>query len=166
MIELTVEHFNFSMLIQTRLWNKGKEKFSRCGMVFDTGASMTAIDTSIASRSGYSLKAAKEVFVTGVGKSNIPAKRITLINFELGGVELGPVQVDVLDFPKDSNTSAVLGMNIIKHFKIIADFDEKGHDGRDGTIWLRPKFDIKSKPSLESFTESSRFSDWWASSDS
>ena len=167
MIELEIEHFNQSIMIHSKIWNKGKEGFSKCDMVFDTGASMTAIDTRVAMRAGYSLKNAKEVVVNGIGKSNIPAKRLTLINLELGGIELGPVLIDVLDFPEDSNVSAVLGMNVIKHFRMTADFDEKGPDGRNGTIWLQPKFDITEKPNIENFnTDSSRFSDWWASSDS
>jgi hypothetical protein len=109
------------------------------------------------------LKGVKEVVVNGIGQSNIPAKRVTIIDFELGGIELGPILVDVLDFPEDSNISAVLGMNVIKHFKLTADFDEKSSDGRDGTIWLQPKFDITIKPNIENFNVvNSRFSDWWA----
>jgi hypothetical protein len=164
-IELKVEHFNFSILVGTKIWNKGLKRFTSCDMVFDTGASMTAIDTKIASRAGYSIKNAKEVLVTGIGRSNIPAKRIIISDFELGGEELGPILVDVLDFPEDSNTPAVLGMNIIKHFKVTADFDENGSDDRDGTIWLEPKFHIRTKIKLEEFNaDNSRFGEWWVSS--
>jgi len=114
-IELKVEHFCCSIVVSPRLWNRNKNKFYTCSMIFDTGATMTALDTKIVNSLGYSLKNAKEVSVNGIGQSNILAKRLTLIDFELGGVELGPVLVDVLDFPEDSSISAVLGMNVVKH---------------------------------------------------
>jgi hypothetical protein len=50
------------------------------------------------------------------------------------------------------------------YFKVTADFDENGSDDRDGTIWLEPKFHIRTKIKLEEFDTSSRFSEWWVSS--
>jgi len=44
------------------------KKFSKYDMAFDTGASMTTLDTSIAIRTGYSSKVADNVVVSGVGK--------------------------------------------------------------------------------------------------
>ena len=161
MIMLRVEHFNCSVMVHPHIWSMGKSTFYKCDMVFDTGASMTAIDTAVILRLGYSLKNADEVLVNGIGRSKIVAKRLTLLDFELGGVALGPILVDVLDFPEDSNILAVLGMNVIKHFKVTADFDHRDEDGSDGTIWLEPKFDIFAKPTLESFAKDSRFGDWW-----
>jgi hypothetical protein len=162
MIELKVGFFASSVWIESEIWNNNLNKFSLCDMVFDTGASMTAIDTGLALRSGYSLKNAETVQVYAVG-STITAKRIVIPNFRLGGVILGPILVDVVDFSEESNTSALLGMNVIREFKVVADFKDKRPkpDGRDATIYLEPTFQIHEKASLESFMPaSSRFGLW------
>jgi len=124
MIELKVDFFASSVWIMTEIWNNNLKRFSPCDMVFDTGASMSAIDTGLALRSGYSLKNAETVSVHAVGNT-VSAKRIILPNFRLGGFELSPISVYVVDFSEDSNTSALLGMNVIKEFKVIADFKDK-----------------------------------------
>ncbi|MCL2059133.1 MAG: hypothetical protein FWH01_08785 [Oscillospiraceae bacterium] len=52
MIELPVDFYVSSVGITVEIWNNNLNKFSICDMVFDTGASMTTIDTSIAIRTG------------------------------------------------------------------------------------------------------------------
>jgi hypothetical protein len=132
-------------------------------MVFDTGASMTTVSAKIARRLGYNLKGAENIHVSGIGNSKIPAKRITVVNLMLDETELGPVCVDVVDFPEDGNVVAVLGMNVIKEFKVTADFKDKRPkpDNRDATIFLEPAFDDSDRPSCENFIPAeSRFGIW------
>ena len=117
MIELPVSFFANTVQIQTEIWNHNLNKYSRCAMVFDTGASMTTIDEAIVRRAGYNLKNAEKIKVSGAGNANIAGHRITLFDLKLGGQELGPVLVDVISFPKNGNTFAVLGMNVIKEFR-------------------------------------------------
>ena len=162
MIELKVDFFASSVWIMSEIWNNNLSKFSLCDMVFDTGASMSVIDSGLAIRSGYSLKNADIVSVQVVGNT-ISAKRIIMPNFKLGGIELGPISTYVVDFTENSNTSALLGMNVIKEFKVVADFKDKRPkpDGRDATIYLEPMFNINDKPSYESFIpHGSRFGVW------
>ena len=71
MIRLDVDLFMNSIEILTQIWRTNTDKFIGCSMIFDTGAAMTTIDTNIAIRCGYDLKNAKEVFVSGIGGSNI-----------------------------------------------------------------------------------------------
>ena len=71
MIELPVDFYVSSVGITAEIWNINLNRFSKCDMVFDTGASMTTIDASIALRSGYDLGAATQVTVSGVGASAI-----------------------------------------------------------------------------------------------
>ena len=166
MIELPVSFFANSVQISTEIWNNNLNKYSRCAMVFDTGASMTTIDETIIKRSGYSAKSAEKIKVSGVGDADIPGYRVTLFNLKLGGVELGPVLVDVISFPENGNIFAVLGMNIIKEFRTEADWQDKRYDTRggierDATIRLSPFFDVSDKVTYESFTpNSSRFGLW------
>ena len=161
MIELEVDFFVSSVLINAEIWNKSLNKFSKLNMVFDTGASITTIDTATIRRAGYKLKGVEEVSVAGIGSGKTPAKKIILNNFRLGGFDLGPVLVYAVDFPDEINTGALLGMNIIKEFKVTADFQDKRSDGRDATIYLDPAFDIDEKPNFDQFNLSgSRFGNW------
>ena len=166
MIELPVSFFANSVEIIAEIWNHNLNKYSMCDMVFDTGASMTTIDEAIIIRAGYSLKSAEKIKVSGAGNADIPGRRITLYDLKLGGHELGPVLVDVISFPENGNTFAVLGMNVIKEFRTEADwqdvrYDAKGGIERDATIWLNPYFDMADKPAFEAFSpDSSRFGLW------
>ena len=163
MIELPVDFYVSSVGITTEIWNNNLKRFSKCDMVFDTGASMTTIDTSIAIRTGYSLNSAENVTVSGVGDGAISAKRIVLRDFKLGSVSIGPVMVDVLDFPVNGSTFALLGMNVIKEFNVIAKFQDKrpAPDKRDATIYLEPLFNVSDIVSYNDFSPiQSRFGVW------
>ena len=163
MIELPVDFYVSSVGITAEIWNNNLKKFSKCDMVFDTGASMTTLDTSIAIRTGYNLIDAENVIVSGVGDGAISAKRIVLRDFKLGGIAIGPVMVDVLDFPENGSAFALLGMNVIKEFDVIARFRDKrpAPDKRDATIYLDPLFDFSDIVSFDSFLPMhSRFGVW------
>ena len=161
MIELGVDFFVSSVLIEAEIWNRNLNKFSSLNMVFDTGASITTIDTATIRRSGYNLKGVEEVSVAGIGSGKTLAKKIILNSLRLGGFDLGPVLIYAVDFPEEINTPALLGMNIIKEFKVTADFQDRRSDGRDATIYLNPAFDINNRPSFEQFIpSSSRFGVW------
>ena len=151
MIELPVDFYISAVGITVEIWNNNLKKFSKCDMVFDTGASMTTIDTSIAIRSGYNLIDAENVTVSGVGDGFISAKRIILRDFLIGGVAIGPVMVDVVDFPVNGNTFALLGMNVIKEFDVIARFKDKrpAPNKRDATIYLEPLFSLNDTASFD-----------------
>jgi hypothetical protein len=81
----------------------------------------------------------------------------------LGGVAIGPVMVDVIDFPLDGITFALLGMNVIKEFDVIAKFGDKRPepDKRDATILLDPLYDLGDKVLFDEFLPTqSRFGVW------
>ena len=166
MIELPVSFFANSVEIVAEIWNHNLNKYSKCDMIFDTGASMTTIDKSIIRRAGYNLRNTEQIKVSGVGNADISGNRIILYDFKLGGNELGPVLVDVISFPENGNTFAVLGMNIIKEFKTKADWQDKRYNSkngieRDATIWLKPTFNMEDKPVFEAFSPyNSRFGLW------
>ena len=154
-------------MIAAKIWRYGKgyNKPVECDMLFDTGASMTTIDKNLAVRAGYSLKNTENVVIHGIGRSNILAQRIVIPYLELGGNNLGAVSVDVTEFPEYSNTAAILGMNVIRHFKctfdIYSEAEKKKYHDSDGLITLCPKYDLTEKDSLESFSlRNSRFGIW------
>ena len=165
MIELPVSLWASAIQITVGLWKQDKNDYSECDMIFDTGAYMTSIDTSIAKRLGIKLFDVEDSIITGVGSGSIPAKHVILPGFRLGNYfELGPVLVNVFDFPVEMATPALLGLNIIKEFKISIDFTDKrivGIDRRDATIFMEPNFDSINKPTFTQFDKnSSRFGLW------
>ena len=110
---LPVFSFVSSIIVTTELQRfvKGRVYPSVCEMIFDTGATMTAIDEDIATRLGYKWKDGEDTTVAGIGNAALPAKIITVPSLVLDGYDIGPNSLHVIKFPEDANTKAVLGMN-------------------------------------------------------
>ena len=165
MIELPVSTWASSVQVELGLWKLDKKGYTRCDMIFDTGAYMTSIDTAIAKRLGLDLSSGIRCTVTGVGRSNIPVNRMVIPKCRLGmDFDLGPVLVDVLDFPNDMPVQAVLGLNVIKEFICTIDFTDTrliDNEKCDGMILMKPAFDTSTIPTVEDFDiYESRFGLW------
>jgi len=165
MIELPVSTWASSVQVELGLWKLDKKDYSKCDMIFDTGAYMTSIDTTIAKRLGLNLSSGIKTTVTGVGRSSIPVTRVVIPKCRLGkDFELGPILVDVLDFPDDMPVQAVLGLNIIKEFICTIDFTDTrliDNEKCDGMILMKPSFNASIIPSIENFNiNESRFGLW------
>ena len=131
---------------------------------------MTAIDISIANRSGISLKNAKKIdSVHGLG-GTVGGHLVTVKEFWLGGAikdginkggfNIGITALLVLPFNANSEVLAVLGMNVIKEFKTTIDLQRKTKH-TDGTILMEPTFDASDMTPADSFIpEQSRFGVW------
>lgn len=167
-LHLPVFSYASSIIIKPQLLRLGKSynKPSVCEMIFDTGATMTAIDEDIATRLGYKWKDGGDTTVSGIGNAAMPAKIITVPSLILDGFDIGPNSLHVIKFPEDSNTKAVLGMNVIRNFKTLIDIktrEDKDYDVTKpiGLITLTPKFSISDKPRLEDFIPTMhRFGVW------
>jgi len=135
-------------------------------MIFDTGATMTAIDEKLATRCGYKWKDGVDTTIGGIGNSALPAKIITVPSLILDSYDIGPNSLHVIKFPEDANTKAVLGMNVIRNFKTTIDIKTREDEDYDvtkpiGLITLTPKFAMSDKPQLEDFIPSMhRFGIW------
>jgi|GEM_PF-1023569 len=157
-----------SIIIITELFRfgKGYNKPAVCEMIFDTGATMTAIDEDIATRLGYKWKDGEDTTVSGIGNAALPAKIITVPSLILDGYDIGPNSLHVIKFPEDANTKAVLGMNVIRNFKTLIDIKTREDEDYDvtkpiGMITLTPKFGPDDKPQIEDFMPTvHRFGIW------
>ena len=131
----------------------------RLRIVFDTGAYMTVIDSKTLLRAGYNVSDGNDAEFDVVGRSFVPAKEVLLRGLELGGskdqrISLGPVLVYATDM-SDINTSAVLGLNVIREFSTKIIF------GKDTYIEIEPTFDVSSPVKIEEFIRTeSRFGLW------
>ena len=161
MIKLGVSLLDGVMWVKPKLWNNNFNRLSICDLLFDTGATMTAIDTSVAKRAGISLKNAKVVKVGGIGGRK-EAHIVTIKEFWLGDVNLGAVSVHVIDFDEDCSASGagVLGMNIIRNFITTIDLTQSV-DNSEGVIQMKPLFEPSDITTLENFNPlQSRFGLW------
>ena len=138
---LPVSSFASSITVKTLLFRfgKGYNKPSSCRMIFDTGATMTAIDESIATRLGYKWHDGEDTIVGGIGSAALPAKIITVPMLILDGCDVGPNTMHVIRFPEDASTKAVLGMNVIRNFKTVIDIKTRDDESYDATTNLLGK---------------------------
>jgi len=131
----------------------------RLRIVFDTGAYMTVIDSNTLRRAGYNVNKGIDAEFDVVGRDSVPAKEVLLKGLELGGkddqrISLGPVLVYATDM-SDTNTSAVLGLNVIREFKTIISF------GKETFVELVPMYDESKTVSFDDFLRTeSRFGLW------
>jgi len=157
-LRLPVYSYASSITVETYLYRYGKgyNRPSLCRMIFDTGATMTAIDENIATRLGYKWQDGDDATVGGIGNAALPAKVITVPALILDGYDIGPNTLHVIRFPKNASTMAVLGMNVIRNFKALIDIKTRDDEDYDvskpiGMITLTPKFDLNDKPTLEDY---------------
>ena len=160
MIELDISFMTEAMWVEPKIWNNNLNRLSTCPMLFDTGATMTAISVQAARRSGFSLNSADVVYVKGIG-GLIQGHCITVREFWLGSLNLGAASVYVLPFAENSDVQAVLGMNIIKEFITTIDLTKKNKFGSDGILLMFPAFDTNDIKTLDTFdSKNSRFGAW------
>jgi len=157
-LHLPVFSYASSIIVETQLFRfgKGYNRLAVCEMIFDTGATMTTVDENIATRWGYKWQDGEDTTVGGIGNATLPAKIITVPTLILDGYDVGPNTLNVLKFPENANTKAVLGMNVIRNFKTLIDIKTREHAGYDvtkpiGMITMTPKFNLDDKPTLDDF---------------
>jgi len=147
------------MAIESQLVDNISGKLRRLRVLFDTGAYMTVMDSGALLRAGYNINKGTNAEFNVVGRKRVPAKEVLLQGLELGGrhdmrISLGPVLVYSTDM-SETNTSAVLGLNVIR------EFDTRIMFGSPTVIELTPKFDICNLVRFEDFSRmESRFGLW------
>ena len=145
--------FNYVLRVNTLIATKTSKKPLRLVMVYDTGAGTTTISRQIALDAGYTIKKSGE-YVDGLG-GRVKADYAIIPDLILGGVSLGPVYTNVVDFHKElaRKSEAVLGMNVLSWFKITQDChwnnDLERYDM--ATLLLEPKYDTSELIKLENF---------------
>jgi len=159
LLKLTVDLWNSSLEIEARIMHNMTGEFKKLPIVFDTGAYMTVIHDKALLRVGYNVNKAENASFNVVGGGNVSAKEILLKNFALvdykgNCIQLGPIIVYATDMT-NMDTSAVLGLNVIREFETSIKF------GKQTFIELTPTFDINNPVKYENFLQNeSRFGIW------
>jgi len=150
------------MEVRTKIMNPRTGKHDDLDLVFDTGAYMTVIDSSVLCRAGYDLDTPDYASVNAVGVCNIPARAVLVKNLSFVDIygniiPIGPVMVYAIDM-SEGFVSGVIGLNVIR------EFDTRIKFGRLTEISLFPTFDLSKLVDCEDFVPTeSRFGEWTAS---
>ena len=94
-------------------------------LLFDTGASMTSIDSATLRKLG--VVPSKDAPVIDFHTANGPTKeRLAILNQTwLGGYEVGPISVAVCDACATADVSGLLGLNVTQHFIATVDTERQ-----------------------------------------
>ncbi|MCL2775135.1 MAG: retroviral-like aspartic protease family protein [Oscillospiraceae bacterium] len=149
MIELEMDFTFDNLSADIRIWHCKTNKFRNITAIFDTGARISVIDTDSFKNLGYKLSDARDVYVSTASHHGLAVKRTVIHDLMLGDCELGPVVFDVLNLPIRS-CQMLLGLNVIKEFKTVLDFDNK-------LIQMTPRYNSEKIPLDKFYYNYSRF---------
>jgi len=124
MIRLEINYSKRNIGVPVYIWNKNKNKFEKVLALFDTGAHTCSIDSDLFHRLGYNLDDAIKSFITTATQTNEEVRRVRVEKIMLGDTEIESVLFNTFEFPLVSH-QVILGMNVIRHFKLEMDFKEK-----------------------------------------
>ena len=149
MINLEMDFTFNNLAADIKIWNCATKKFRNITALFDTGACISAIDSDIFVKLGYKFYNARDIFVTTASHNQFATKRTIIHDLMLGDFEIGPFIADVFKFPIVSY-QMILGLNIIKEFKTILDFENE-------TIQMTPRYKTEKIPIDKFDCDNSRF---------
>ena len=153
MVELDMKFVLGNLCIDISLWSKIENKFVKTYAIFDTGAHTTHVDTDALKNLGYDLDDADKGYISTVGSGKMQINNIVIDNVKMGKTEIGSVLVNFSDL-SDIGSPVILGLNVIKEFKITLDFENM-------KMLMEPNFDINSIIHTDRFTKhNSRFGMW------
>jgi len=152
--------YDYVLRVETEITRKTAKKPVQFEMTYDHGAGTTTIHRQFALDSGYKInKLPPGEKVVGIGGNAEPGYSI-IPNFRLGGIDLGPIYVHVIQFHDDlaDRTLGLLGMNVLSWFKITQECHWNAalnrHDS--ATLILEPQFDVNDVITLDAFMPFSR----------
>jgi len=103
--------------VYVSFWDKEIEDYRKGLLTFDTGASVTTVSKDALYDLGYNVVEGKIRKITTA--SNVEYVREVFIEkFCIGEYELENVLVYAHDFPEESFTTGVLGLNVLSQFDI------------------------------------------------
>ena len=111
---LQMSHFYSMVMCDIKLWDKTTQNYTKMLITVDTGASVTTISSDILYMLGYdTTSGVTKRITTASGVSYV--KSITL-NMMIGRTQLNDIQVYAHNFPEESFSQGVLGLNVLTMF--------------------------------------------------
>jgi aspartyl protease family protein len=89
----------------------------------DTGAAYTALSTSLAALFGLPIDPQHTVPIATAHGTLLTVPMITLPEVRLGGSLMRGVEAIVLTFPPTLHIEGIVGMNVLRHFRVTLESD-------------------------------------------
>ena len=98
--------------------------------LIDTGAAYTALSKDVVALLGIPIDPQQTVVIAPAQGRTFSAPVITIRELNVGGFRIVKVAAVVLDFPQELKLDGVLGMNVLRRFRVTVEADT-------GTLVLR-----------------------------
>lgn len=99
--------------------------------LIDTGAAYTALSKEIVAFLGLPTDPHRTILIAPAQGSVFKAPFLTIPELRVGGIRLANILAVVLEFPPQLRLDGVVGMNVLKRFRMTIEADT-------GTLILRP----------------------------
>ena len=106
-----------ALYVDIPLWDTSSKKLRNTFLTFDTGATVTTISTDILTRLGYDVADGKVRKIT-TGSGTAYVREVIIDKIKLGSQVIDNVRVYAHDFPDESYSTGVIGLNVLSMFDI------------------------------------------------
>ena len=91
----------------------------------DTGAAYTALSRDVVALLGIPVDLHRTMAIAPAQGRTFRVPLITIPEFHIGGFQLGDVMAIVLDFPPELKIDGVVGMNVLRQFRMTIEADTR-----------------------------------------
>ena len=114
-----------ALYVDIDIWNATTKEYNTAFLTFDTGATVTTISCDILTALGYDIsRGTEQKITTGSGVATV--KEITIDKLKIGtNYTLKDVKVYAHEFPDESFSTGVIGLNVLSQFDIHLSFSSK-----------------------------------------
>jgi len=113
-----------ALFVYVDFWNKDTMRFNKGLFTFDTGATITTISKEILFDLGYDVTDGKPQRITTANGVEY-VREVLVDKIRLGDLELKNTMVYAHNFPEESFSTGVVGLNILSMFDINMLFSKK-----------------------------------------
>ena len=113
-----------ALYVDIPLWDTSAQKLRNTFLTFDTGATVTTISTDILVRLGYDVAGGKTQKIT-TGSGTAYVREVIVGKIKLGSETIENVLVYAHDFPDESYSTGVIGLNVLSLFDICLLFSKR-----------------------------------------
>ena len=118
-LEATVamQFFGKALYIPVKLWSAREGEYKQIYLTFDTGATTSTLSTFVIENLGCRHLSDDKIALATASGVEWASKHI-LDKIMIADIEIFEVEVLCLDFPEESFSSGVIGLNVLRNFDV------------------------------------------------
>ena len=113
-----------ALYVYMDLWNRNLNRYNTAMLTFDTGATVTTLSNEIVLELGYDVEEGRQQSIT-TASDVVCVREVVIDRIRFGESELEKIKIYAHDFPEESFSLGVVGLNILTKFDIRLVFSEK-----------------------------------------